>query len=412
MKEKDSSAGRVNPFQQEDGALVVEGYHLNTISSEGWDFIFKYPELVFARTTPEHKLQIVVEAQRRGHIVAVTGDGTNDAPALKRANIGIAMGSGSTVARDAALALLLDDTFTSIPRAVEQGRLLFTNLRNVIAYQISAGCFGELIPVLATFFLGMPTPLNSLMMVMVCITNDTYAGIALMMEGPQTSVMSERPRNPTKNPLVTMKLICYSYFFMTIIQAIGQVYNYFLYMSERGPLNHLPTLLPADDDGSLSFPMGFYPDQLIGAWNWALDGGALGTDMVSAANSGSSVFFTTMVVAQWAHFISIRRKRPYFSDSILNVARSPDNVLVRVGKELLASTPLLPNVVSILLGAAVVNLFNEGSFLQTACATGSVSGRYWGVAFGFGVVVILAGEIRKWVIMLFPQSILARLTEF
>ena len=134
--------------------------------------------------------------------------------------------------------------------------------------------------------------------------------------------------------------------------------------------------------------------------------------MVSAANSGSSVFFTTTVVSQWAHFISIRRKRPYFSDAILNEHGSPDNVLVRVVKEMVASVPLWPNVLAILLGAAVVNLFNEGTFLHTACGTGSVSGRYWGVAIGFGVVVFLVGEWRKWVILFFPQSIVAKLTEF
>ena len=129
-------------------AAVITGPELETLSPAGWDWLFTHSELVFARTTPEQKLQIVRQFQARGHRVGVTGDGVNDAPALKAADIGVAMGSGSDVARDVAGIVLLRDTFTSMVSGVEQGRLLFSNLRKVIAYQIAAGCWSELIPVL------------------------------------------------------------------------------------------------------------------------------------------------------------------------------------------------------------------------------------------------------------------------
>jgi sodium/potassium-transporting ATPase subunit alpha len=110
------------------------------------DWIRK-PEVVFARTTPSQKLLIVDACQRAGHIVAVTGDGVNDSPAIKKADIGIAMGSGSDVAKNAADILLLDDDFSSIVIGVEQGRIMFDNLKKSISYALCAN-IPELMPVL------------------------------------------------------------------------------------------------------------------------------------------------------------------------------------------------------------------------------------------------------------------------
>eukprot|EP01038_Epipyxis_sp_PR26KG_P007517 gene7517-10240_t len=401
-----------NEISKLDGALVVEGVYLNSITNEGWEYIFGHSELVFARTTPEQKLLIVTEAQKRKHVVAVTGDGTNDAPALKRADVGVAMGSGSAAAIDAAVAVLLNDDFVALPRAVEQGRLLFSNLQKVIAYQISAGCFGQLIPVLATFFLGMPTPLNSLMMVLVSATNDMFAGVALMVEPALKAIMQMKPRNPTRQPLVTFKMVIYAYFFYTIFQEVGMFYNYFIYMYERGPKNDLPTVLPADDDGSLTFPVGYRAKQLLFAWNWAADSGNLGTDMVNAANTGSSIFFTTMIIAQWGHFISIRRSTPYFSDAILNTNYSSDSLLTRLWHEIMACKPRWQVILAIGLGACVANFFNEIPSLHAPCSTGSVDGRYWGIAIGFSLICFIIGEIRKWIILIYPDSLLNKLTGF
>jgi len=104
-----------------------------------WDWVLSHQELIFARTSPEQKLRIVMECQRRGEIVAVTGDGTNDAPALKRADLGVAMQSGSDVSKEAGDMVLMDNNFSSIIQAIETGRLLSDNLKKVAIYLLPGG---------------------------------------------------------------------------------------------------------------------------------------------------------------------------------------------------------------------------------------------------------------------------------
>ena len=104
-----------------------------------WDWVLSHQELIFARTSPEQKLRIVMECQRRGEIVAVTGDGTNDAPALKRADLGVAMQSGSDVSKEAGDLVLMDNNFSSIVKAIETGRLLSDNLKKVAIYLLPGG---------------------------------------------------------------------------------------------------------------------------------------------------------------------------------------------------------------------------------------------------------------------------------
>ena len=126
-------------------SLLLNGSDIDFLTDKDWRSITKYKEIVFARTTPEQKLLIVKEFQRDGFIVSVTGDGVNDAPALKKADIGIAMGGGSEVAMEASKMVLLDNSFSSILVAIENGRLVFDNLRKVILYLLTAGCMGEVI---------------------------------------------------------------------------------------------------------------------------------------------------------------------------------------------------------------------------------------------------------------------------
>ena len=163
--EEHGSSKSLNQFT----SLLINGAEMESLIDEDWRIITKYEEIVLARTSPEQKLKTVKEFRKDGYIVAVTGDGVNDAPALKSADIGIAMGAGSEVAMEAAQLVLLDNNFSSILIAIENGRLVFANLRKVILYLLPAGSFAEVIPILANIFLGIPLPLSAFLMICICI---------------------------------------------------------------------------------------------------------------------------------------------------------------------------------------------------------------------------------------------------
>lgn len=160
---------------------------------------------VFARVAPEQKLRLVQALQSRGHVVAMTGDGVNDAPALKQADIGVAMGiSGTDVAKGAAAMILTDDNFASIEAAVEEGRGVFDNLTKFIVWIIPTN-LGESLMLLSAIVLGLPLPLLPLQLLWINLT-DTLLGLALAFEPKDSDVMSRPPR-PPKQPLIPLPLI-------------------------------------------------------------------------------------------------------------------------------------------------------------------------------------------------------------
>lgn len=282
--------------------------------------------------------------------------------------------SGSDVAKDAATIILLNDNFSAILKAVEEGRLIFSNLRKVIAYQIAAGCWSELIPVLATFFLGIPQPLSSFLMIIISCSTDVLAGIALTNEAPEKSIMLEKPRDFKKERLVTPNLIVYSYLFYGTIQSVGSFINYFLYMSERGPTNELTGPLPSSYNGNITFPIGYLPGQLVGAWNFGVNTGTnpdLYNDENAAQATASSVFFVTLIVSQMGHLLTIRRKSPYFSDAVMGKV-GEGGLLNRLWFEVKTSKLVRPILYSWIGSVVIANIFIEIPAVQAACGTGSV----------------------------------------
>ena len=157
------------------------------------DWIRK-PEVVFARTTPSQKLLIVNACQKLGHIVAVTGDGVNDSPAIKQADIGIAMGSGSEVAQNAADMLLLDDNFSSIVNGVEEGRLIFDNLKKSIAYTLSSN-IPEISPFIFFMLFQIPQPLSTVLILCIDLGTDMYPAISFAYENICLLYTSPSPRD-------------------------------------------------------------------------------------------------------------------------------------------------------------------------------------------------------------------------
>jgi len=189
---------------------------------------------VFARTSPRQKLLIVQACQNRGGIVAVTGDGVNDSPALKKADIGVAMGiTGTEVAKDAADMILLDDNFASIVKGVEEGRIIFDNLKKSIAYTLSSN-IPEIAPFLFNQTVGLPLPLTTVMILLVDLGTDLAPAISLAHEGKEADIMQRPPRDPERDNLVTWRLISFSYLQIGILQAIAGFYAYFCVLFEWG----------------------------------------------------------------------------------------------------------------------------------------------------------------------------------
>jgi sodium/potassium-transporting ATPase subunit alpha len=190
-------------------------------------------EVVFARTTPSQKLLIVDACQKAGHVVAVTGDGVNDSPAIKKANIGVAMGSGSDVAKNAADMIILDDDFSSIVNGVEEGRLIFDNLKKSIAYTLSSN-IPEIAPFIMFILAQMPLPLTVIMILCIDLGTDMIPAISFAYENPELDIMERFPRNSKRDHLVNTKLISFSYLQIGMVQASAGFYTHFIVMNDYG----------------------------------------------------------------------------------------------------------------------------------------------------------------------------------
>lgn len=212
---------------------VVTGDRLRAMSDAHLLLALDAEEVLFARIGADQKLRVVQALQRRGEIVAVTGDGVNDAPALKQGDIGIAMGRGGTdVAREAADMVLLDDDFSSIVNAVEEGRAVFANIRKFMTY-ILASNVPELVPYLAFGLFGVPLPLTVIQILAVDLGTDMLPALALGVEPPHRAAMVRPPRS-RRQPLLTAGLMLRAYLLLGLFEAAAALSAYFAVLYAGG----------------------------------------------------------------------------------------------------------------------------------------------------------------------------------
>eukprot|EP00475_Leptophrys_vorax_P005425 TRINITY_DN13281_c0_g3_i2.p1 TRINITY_DN13281_c0_g3~~TRINITY_DN13281_c0_g3_i2.p1 ORF type:complete len:620 (-),score=194.27 TRINITY_DN13281_c0_g3_i2:53-1783(-) len=178
----------------EYSAVVVHGDKIDSMTNAEWDTVLRKKEIVFARTSPVNKLEIVARCQAKGHVVAVTGDGVNDSPALKKADLGVSMGiSGSDISKEVAGMILLDDNFATIVEGIKEGRLIFINLKKSIMYTLTH-IGPEIWPFLLFIAGGLPVALSSLLILFIDLGTELLPAISLSFEPPEKDIMAVPPR--------------------------------------------------------------------------------------------------------------------------------------------------------------------------------------------------------------------------
>lgn len=278
---------------RESKTIVIQGSILRDMSTEQLEQILRtHEEIVFARTSPTQKLHIVEGCQRLGAIVAVTGDGVNDSPALKKADIGIAMGiTGSDVSKQTADMILLDDNFASIVTGVEEGRLIFDNLKKSIAYTLASNV-PEITPFLMFIVIGIPLPLGVVAILCIDLGTDMWPAISLAYEKAESDIMRRHPRNPVKDKLVTGKLLFVAYGQIGVIEACAGFFSYFVIMAQNG---WLPEKLMGIRSKWESCAINDLEDSYGQEWTYA--------NRKILEYTCHTAFFIAIVVVQWADLL-------------------------------------------------------------------------------------------------------------
>jgi magnesium-transporting ATPase (P-type) len=319
---------------------IIRGVDMEAMTDDQiWEEV-KKGNAIFSRVSPEQKLRIVKALKQHGEVVAVTGDGANDAPSLKEADIGVAMGiSGTDVAREAADMVLLDDSFASIVKAVESGRTIYENLRKFIMY-VFAHNWAELIPYLLYAVLRLPLPLLVAQVLAIDLGIDVIPSLALSREPPEAGIMEERPRG-IKERLFNAKVFLRSLFIGAII-ATGAIIGCFI--------------------------------------TWSAGGWHLGMSTVPGDSSiyakGTTMTFAGIVIAQVGNLLASRTNKI----SILKTSlRSNKWILLGIASQI--------SILSLLIYAPP---------MQVLFGTVPLGPFEWAFLALLAVVVVMAEEIRKW----------------
>ncbi|KPI39562.1 Potassium-transporting ATPase alpha chain 2 [Cyphellophora attinorum] len=361
-------------------SLVISGPEIGGLSEYQWDLITQYPAVVFARTTPDQKLLITRAFRRRGYVVGMTGDGVNDAPSLREADIGICPVTASDIAIAASDMVLLD-SFASIIIAVERGRTVFDNLKKTIAYLLPAGSFSEFWPVMTSVIFGLPQILSSFLMIVICCFTDCAAATALAYEEPEADVMLRKPRDLKKDKLVDWRLLLQSYGLVGMIETTTSFAMSYWYLSMKG--------IPF---GSLWFAYGNYTFE-----------GSHDSDYINYHLSvASAIYFVNLVVMQWFNLMALRTRRTslftqppvrFTRTTTLHPSSSSNashawNTSIHIS----GNWYLFP---AILIALVMIFIFCYIGGLQDVAYSAPVPGMYWGLGFAWGAGLLGIEESRK-----------------
>ncbi|TAL22443.1 MAG: cation-transporting P-type ATPase, partial [Nitrospirae bacterium] len=216
-----------------ENPVVIEGSEFIRMRDNELRKKLSEKEVIFARMTPKYKMRVVSILKEEGEVVAVTGDGVNDAPALKKADIGIAMGiTGTDVAKEASDMILLDDNFATIVNAVEEGRAVYENVRKFITYFFTSNV-AELVPYIVYVLFKVPLPLTIIQILAVDLGTDMLPGLALGAEKPTKEIMRQPPRD-RKDRLLNLKVLGLAFLFLGPIEAAAGLFGYFYVMKSGG----------------------------------------------------------------------------------------------------------------------------------------------------------------------------------
>ena len=215
----------------EEGDIALEGVELDAMTDDELDE--KLPHIsVYARVSPEHKIRIVSAWQRRGCIAAMTGDGVNDAPALKKADVGVAMGiTGTEVSKDAAAMILADDNFATIVKAVVNGRGVYTNIKNAIQFLLSGNMAG-ILAVLYASLMALPVPFQPVHLLFINLLTDSLPAIALGMEPARKGLLDQKPRDPKAS--ILDKPLMFKILWQGALIAVASMTAFYLGLSAGG----------------------------------------------------------------------------------------------------------------------------------------------------------------------------------
>jgi len=215
-----------------DAPVIIEAEEFHKMTDSELREKLKEKEILFTRMTPKDKLRIVTLLQESGEIVAVTGDGVNDAPALKKADIGVAMGSGTDVAKESAELILLNDNFATIVNAIEEGRAIYENIRKFISYFFTSN-IAELVPYIAYALFRIPLPLTIMQILAIDLGTDILPGLALGAEKPTKEIMKQPPRSH-KERLLNLKFLLRVFLITGPIEAAAGLFGFFYVLKSGG----------------------------------------------------------------------------------------------------------------------------------------------------------------------------------